>query len=245
VNGAGMQASPVEHREGFFSWQQNMAHGGGIYEVWSPSGGATGQLTISAPAAAFGGSGPSSACGDATGGATIAGWHKDRICWQPIGTTAVTPPEGGADTFNASAEVTIAGPETFVSLQVTGAYTLYTVGFDNDPPVITPTLATGAIVAELPAVVAHVTDALAGVDALSGVSVSLNGTPLPLTFDPATGAVHLPAGSRRPPGTSAGPATLRVRAVDGFCNGAETEVAVTFRDTRAIYLPFSLRPTGR
>jgi hypothetical protein len=227
VYGAGMTASPVANREGVYGWQQNLSYGGGIYQVSTSGGTVSGVLSITAPSEAYNQGGGSSGCEATPGGAVIAGWEKRKICWVPVGGTTTGAPEDGASTFGASAEVTVAGDSSLLSVAAaTGAYTLYTVGHDTVPPIITPTLSSGASLALLPEIVALARDNLSGVDALEGVHVTLNGADLMATYDPATLEIRLDAAHRIPPDGITSPATLAIEVRDGFCNVARMELEI-------------------
>jgi hypothetical protein len=238
VFGAGLSTAPVTQREGPHAWQENIAHGGAIYQLSAGPTGGTGELHITAPVEAWRASGPSSACPGAATGAAIAGWVKDSGCWQPIDGTAAEPPAPAANTFQAAGTVSVAGT-TGAVVHATGAYTLFTVGHDAEVPVITMTLSALPPDGRLPVVVATAADRLSGVNATS-VAVTLDGAPLAATYDLATREIRLEESARTlPPGFRSG--VLAVSLVDGFCNPAQASVTVISGASR-IFIPKVHKP---
>lgn len=246
--GAAYSASPDPRlREGQYAWQENLARGGGIYELQAGDVPLTGDLQIVAPVEAYNPSGPASACPAAGVGAVIAGWNRDQTCWVPIVGTSAQPPPAGASTFMASAPVSIS-PATFQiqSLaQASTVITLYTVGFDVDPPELTPRITTGARLSSLPAVLADAEDLLSGIQQSSGITVTLAGRTIPITFDAASGELRVDEADRILPPGSIGPATLEIRVRDGFCNEAAASIAVQLDPSappptvaKPLYIPF-------
>ena len=236
--GAAFAAAPVEDmREGQYAWQENMARGGGIYELRAVGETLSGELEIVAPKEAYNTGGPSSGCTGTSAGAVIAGWRHDSKCWVPAPGVSVSAPPPGSSTFSAHATVDIgAGGLSELELGATGAsglhqtatYTLYTVGFDIDPPVITPTIASNAVIVRLPAVIALASDKHAGVDATAGVTLTVGGVPVPVNYDADTFEIRVPAQHRAlPPGLS-GSGQISITAADGFCNQKTVPVNVTF-----------------
>ncbi|RIL08946.1 hypothetical protein DCC79_12445, partial [bacterium] len=222
--------------EGPRAWHANLAHGGGVYHI-DLTGAVPGPaIEITAPVEAYSAGNPSSSCPAAPSGATIAGWAGDEAAWVPLPGTVITDPPPGALSFVAGGHLAAApgllarpAADAPAGVRATGTITLYTVGHDRTPPVITPTLSAGAILTELPAVLARVTDRMAGVKARTGVLVTLGGVDVAVVYDAATGEVQVPAAARRlPPGVN-GPTILMLDVTDGFCNIATANVAVVAR----------------
>jgi hypothetical protein len=246
--GAAYSASPDPRlREGQYAWQENLARGGGIYELQAGDVPLSGDLEIIAPVEAYNASGPASACPASGVGAVIAGWRQDEGCWVPVVGTSAQPPPAGSSTFRASAPVSISAATFQIqSLAQAGTViTLYTVGFDIDPPVITPQIASGARLSSLPAVLAHAEDLLSGIQQSSGITVTLAGRPIPIDFDAASGELRVDAPDRVLPPGSIGPATLEIRVRDGFCNEALASIAVQLDPSappptvaKPLYIPF-------
>ena len=237
--GAAYAASPSsELREGQYAWQMNLAQGGGVYEIHPAAEPLAGLLEITAPAAAFndgsgtGGDTRSSSCPAGTTGATIAGWKGDIACWTPITGSTVLAPTGGAQSFKASAQVSVSAAaalnrlDPFRELQATTAITLYTVGFDLSSPLVQWRLAPGTAIRKLPASIAEITDGLAGVNGGS-ISLKMGGQVVPAVFDPDTLELRIPLEGRTPPVGVTGPTTLELRVTDGFCNQTVSTLSVT------------------
>jgi hypothetical protein len=147
----------------------------------------------------------------------------------PISNAISSAPSPGSSTFTVHSTVKLppASGTFFQLLQATHVYTLYTVGFDVLPPIITPTMASGATLSALPEVLADAADTHAGVDAEDGVVVRLGGQPVEVRYDTVNRRIVVPEGSRAiPPGLS-GPADLVMIVTDGFCN--RTQVTVPLR----------------
>ena len=257
--GAAYAASPSsELREGQYAWQMNLAQGGGVYEIHPAAEPLAGLLEITAPSAAFnngsGGDQRSSACPAGTQGATIAGWKGDIGCWTPIIGSSAVAPAAGAQTFKASAQVSVSSAALALgrldpsrALQATTAITLYTVGFDLSKPLVQWRLAAGTAIRNLPASVAEISDGLAGVDSGS-ISLKLGGQTVPAVFDPDTLELRIPLEGRTPPVGMTGPTTLELRVTDGFCNQTTATLSVTI-DPQAppsqaglvIYTPYTAK----
>lgn len=237
--GAAWTAANVEEfREGQFAWQENMARGGALYELMPGDTTLEGELEIRAPVTAWNGGTKASGCslgglqsGPAVAkghGALIAVWNKDKHCWLPVADTVATEPGATDDVFTARTGVKLP-PRVgtlLTSMQATEVYTLYTVGFDAEPPVITPAIASGAVLSVLPPVLADAVDGHAGVDGESGVTVTLGGQPIVVQYDAKTRQILVPEGSRPIPPGLLGPAELVIQVTDGFCNQAQVVVAV-------------------
>jgi len=233
----GFLVAPADAREGPYAWQENLAAGGGVYQLASGGEALQGTLDIHAPAAAFDNAGPSSACTGAPAGAVMAGWRQQDICWVPLPGSSAAPPAAGDATFAVMAPVDVppAG-----ALGATSAFTLYTVGHDTTPPVILSQLASGAAIAALPSVLASAVDDAAGVRASTGISVTLGGVPVPVTYDAASREIRVLDAARGLPSTlPEGAAELAFAVEDGFCNRATRTVALTIVRTvpATIFLP--------
>lgn len=259
--GAAYAASPSsELREGQYAWQMNLAQGGGVYEIHPAAEPLAGLLEITAPAAAFndgsgtGGDQRSSACPAGTQGATIAGWKGDISCWTPIIGSSAVAPSPGAQTFKASAQVSVSSAAMALgrldpsrALQATTAITLYTVGVDLSKPLVQWRLAAGTAIRNLPASIAEISDGLAGVNSGS-ISLRLGGQTVPALFDPDTLELRIPLEGRTPPVGMTGPTTLELRVSDGFCNQTTATLSVTI-DPQAppsqaglvIYTPYTVK----
>jgi hypothetical protein len=227
--GAAWTAADVEEfREGQFAWQENMARGGALYELKPGSKTLEGELEINAPVTAWNAAGKVSGCPGAGDGGIMAAWNRGKICWVPVPGSSVSAPQGGSPIFTVRANVKIppAGSTLFGLLQSTQVYTLYTVGFDVTAPVITPTIATGAVLSALPPVLADAVDGHAGIDADDGVSVTLGGQPIVVQYDAKNRRIVVPDGSRPIPPGLQGPSTLVIRVTDGFCNRTELSLPV-------------------
>lgn len=221
--------------EGPRAWHTDLARGGGVFHIDLADVVPNPGIEITAPVEAYTAGNPSSSCPAAPSGATIAGWVGDEVAWLPVPGTVITDPPPGALSFLATGHLVdaagLAGNAAGApaGLRATGTITLYTVGHDRTPPVITPTLTTGAVLTELPAVLAHVTDRQAGVRSRTGVAATLGGVSIAVVYDAATGEVQVPAAARRlPPGLN-GPTVLMLDVTDGFCNIATANVSVVAR----------------
>ena len=246
--GAAFAAAPTtELREGQYAWQENLARGGGIYEL-HPADGETlsGELEIVAPIAAFDAGKPASACSADPQGAVIAGWQRDERCWVPMpGTTASAPPPN-ATTFIARGELSISatGFSLLSRLQASTSITLYTVGFDTTPPELKLSIASGARLSQLPAVLGTAVDADAGVRAATGLVVTLDGQPVPVSLDAASGEIRVAAADRVLPPGLLGAVDLSITVDDGFCNQNSSTISVILDpnapppdDRRTLYIP--------
>jgi hypothetical protein len=231
--GAAFAAAPVASlKEGQYAWQENLARGGGIYELHAGDQALSGELEIVAPIEAYNDGGASSACTGTPTGATIAGWNHGSKCWVPLPGTEINALPG-ASTFLAKGSISIpAGSWSASLLQATTVYTLYTVGYDTAPSTITLKIANGSVLTEWPDVIAEAPDDHAGVNTTSGITVTLGGTPAPVSYDPVTRQVRMPEGSRTLPPSAAGLRQLHVEIRDGFCNRA-TAVASVLVDPKS------------
>ncbi len=228
VGAAWTASADVSLREGDYAWQENIARGGALYELKAGSEALEGELEIRAPIAAWNVGGAASGCEPPGQGAVMCGWRRDKGCWVPIGSSAVSAPSPGAETVAVRANVSVPSAGTSVMARISAGevYTLYTVGFDVTAPVITPTLASGAIIAALPAVLAEAVDEHAGVDALDGVQVLFDGELVPVVYDPGTRRILVPESSRTLPAGALGPADIVIRVTDGFCNLGQSLITV-------------------
>ncbi len=246
--GAAFAAAPTsELREGQYAWQENLARGGGIYELHAPAGESLGgELEIVAPVAAYDAGRPASACRADPEGAVIAGWRQDEACWIPMPGISTNAPPVGASTFTSSGPIQIESTGFVVQsqLQASSAITIYTVGFDTTAPELDLRIAPGVRLSALPGVLADADDPLSGIQASSGLTVTLGALPVPATYDAESGQIRIaPADRALPPGLT-GDMDLRVELADGFCNVAMETVSVTIDpdapppgDPRILYIP--------
>ena len=243
--GAAYTAAPVEElREGEYAWQENMARGGGIYELRAVGETLSGDLEIVAPAAAFNPGQPASACAGLPQGATVAGWKDTGRCWAPVPGTSSSTPGSGASAFTATVNISLPPGNGLADVTISSSaqswilplgrdiprqassYTLYTVGFDTTAPVITPTVVGGTLLTQLPTVLALADDPLSGVNAATGVTATLGGKPISVVYVPETHEIQVPDGSRALPGGIAGTVQLVIQVVDGFCNSSQVSINV-------------------
>ncbi|RIL08685.1 hypothetical protein DCC79_13175, partial [bacterium] len=227
--------APSEGRaDGARAWPLALARGGGIYHLAGFDGTSAGALEITAPAEAYNTGGAASRCPNAVSGAVVAAWSVDEGAWLPVPGTTINPPPPGSLSFKAATSIRLPAALAGRPARGDGAagadaspVALYTVGFDVATPVLTPTLAAGAVLTALPAVLGHARDALAGVKGQTGVQATLRGAAVSVAYDPDTGDVRVPEGARGLGGLTSGPAKLVITVADGFCNTATASIDVT------------------
>ena len=236
--GAAFLGAPVELRDGPYAWQEALARGGGIYELISPDSPLAGTLEIIAPIEAYDADGPASACSGSPGGATIAGWKDDDICWVPVPGATTDDPGVSATSFDARAEVVVPSSDDD---GFPDSPTSFTVGFDTEAPTISSFISSGEKIAKLPRVLAVLTDDAAGVRAASGITVSLGDKDIDFTFDPSSGELVVSESGRNlPVELPVGATTFIIRAEDGFCNASAIDIPVNITrsgsSSQVIYL---------
>lgn len=240
--------APAELREGPYAWTQNIAAGGGIYQLEAGSTAVAGPLEIVAPVAAYNAAGAASGCPGSSGGAVICGWKEMGRCWVPVPGSSAAAPAPGASTFIASAEVSL--PPGSGALSGSGAnglaqtvepLTIYTVGFDVTAPAYTATLTNGMhVIGLLPPDLGAATDDRSGVDADGGVVVTLANAKIPVRYDADRRRIQV-TDRTIPDEVPDGPAELSVRINDGFCNATSATFAVVVVRGSRIHLPYSCK----
>ena len=151
-----------------------------------------------------------------------------------------------ATTFVARGELSISatGFSLLSRLQASTSITLYTVGFDTTPPELKLSIASGARISQLPAVLGTAVDAEAGVRAATGLVVTLDGQPVPVSLDVASGEIRVAAADRVLPPGLLGAVDLSITVDDGFCNQSSSTISVILDpnapppdDRRTLYIP--------
>lgn len=237
--------APAELREGPYAWTQNIAMGGGIYELRSAGEAVSGPLDIVAPAAAFNAAGPASGCPGGPSGAVVCGWVEMGRCWVPLPGSSAQPPAAGASTFVASANVSLPAEGGAAFAQGGEPMTIYTVGFDVTAPVFEPGVADGdRLISLLPPDLGTASDDRSGVNAAGGVVASLGLAPIPLRYDPDSRRIVV-VDRALPPDVPDGPAVLSIRISDGFCNATARDIDVVVVRGATIQLPYACKRCGR
>ena len=240
--------APAELREGPYAWTQNIAAGGGIYQLEAGSVAVAGPLEIVAPVEAYNAAGAASGCPGSSGGAVICGWKEMGRCWVPVPGSSAAAPAPGASTFIASAEVSLppgsgaaSGARVDGLAQTVEPLTIYTVGFDVTAPAYTATLANGMrVIGLLPPDLGAATDDRSGVDADGGVVVTLANAMIPVRYDADRRRIYV-TDRTIPDEVPDGPAELSVRINDGFCNATSATFAVLVVRGSQIHLPHSCK----
>ena len=230
VYGAAYAVAPTQaDREGIYSWQENLARGGGIYEIQVGNDALSGDLEIIAPVDAYNEAGPSSSCLGTPDGAVISGWNSDEIRWEPIegGSTSNAPAD--SNTFQSSVNLTL-DPNQALDfginrIDATTSITLYTVGFDVSAPVITPTLSTGDVISKLPSPFAKISDLESGIGLINGATLTIAGINIPVVYDLESSELRIAPENQSIP--SEGSAEIVITVTDGFCNMSQSRFSIT------------------
>lgn len=239
---AAYMGAPADLREGPYAWTQNIAAGGGIYELQTGGEAVSGPLEIVAPVAAYNAGGPASGCPGSGAGAVVCGWLQMGRCWAPVPGSSAQAPAAGSSTFVASAPVSLPADGGAARLaQFTEPITIFTVGYDVDPPVYTSTLASDiSLIGRLPSTLGVATDARSGVNADGGVVATLANEPIPLRYDPDQRRIIV-TNRTIPANVPDGPATIQIRISDGFCNATSASFDVQVVRGSTILLPHTCK----
>jgi hypothetical protein len=163
-------------------------------------------------------------------------------CWAPVPGSSAQAPAAGSSTFIASAPVSLPADGGAARLaQFTEPITIFTVGYDVDPPVYTSTLASGmTLIGRLPSTLGVAADARSGVNADGGVVATLANEPIPLRYDPDQRRIIV-TNRTIPASVPDGPATIQIRISDGFCNAASASFDVQVVRGSTILLPHTCK----